>query len=101
MRNVIYMHQSAVLDRLAGDVHILEYKAASANKSEGDEGRKSSASVATEDCNPYPAEARQSLGVISQNSYGRDDSARLRLELKKARDDAAKRRKELSSARRA
>lgn len=107
MRNVLYMHQSAVLDRLAGDVHILEYKAASANNSEGpssterDEERKSSASVATEDCNSYPAETRQSLGVINQNSFGRGDSVRLRFEIKKARDDAAKLRKELALSRRA
>lgn len=101
MRNVIYMHQSAVLDRLAGDVHILEYKAASANKREGPSSPERDEVATTEDCNPHPAETRQSLGVISQNSYGRDDNARLRLELKKARDDAAKGRKELASAHRA
>lgn len=111
------MHQSAVLDRLAGDVHILEYNAASANKSERPSSRerdgrgeckpldsgKSSASVATEDCNPCPNEpalTRQPLGLISQNSFSRDDGARLRSELKKARDDAARLRKELALAHR-
>ena len=112
------MHQGAVLDRLAGDVHALERSTTSASMTDrppwserdGERGCKpadsgGAVSAVARRTAGHSAAAltttRQALAQACPNSAGRDEGARLRSELKEARGDAEELRKNLAATRRA